>query len=148
MKKAYKESKSLSKDHLSEERRSWNMSRIKGKNTSSELKVRKVLHAMGYRFRLHRKDLPGKPDIIIGKYKTVIFVHGCFWHRHKNCNYCTTPTGNRDFWLKKFEGNVLRDKKNQKKLRELGWKVFVVWQCETINPEKIEKKLSGFMRSI
>ena len=148
MKKIYKEGGTVSKDRLSEERRSWNMSRIKNKNTSPELRVRKTLYSMGYRFRLHAKDLPGKPDIIMRKYKTAIFVHGCFWHRHKNCKDCTTPTGNRNFWLEKFEGNVKRDRKNQKLLRNAGWKVFVVWQCETEKPEKLNGKLSMIKNSI
>ena len=150
MRKQYKEGeeKSASRDRLSEERRSWNMSRIKSKNTSPELKVRKTLCSMGYRFRLHIKTLPGNPDIVMKKYKTAIFVHGCFWHRHKNCKDCTTPTGNRDFWIKKFEGNILRDRKNQRELKKLGWKVFIIWQCETKDTYQLKETISKFMNSI
>ena len=93
-------------DNLTQEKRSWNMSRIKDKNTKPELVVRSILHRMGYRFRLHRKDLPGKPDIVLPKYKTVIFVHGCFWHRHKGCKYAYQPKSRVDFWQKKFKGNI------------------------------------------
>jgi len=148
MSSMYKQGDPLSRDRLSEEHRSWNMSRIKSKNTSPELKVRKMLHSMGYRFRLHGKNLAGKPDIVMKKHKTAIFVHGCFWHRHKNCNDCTTPTANREFWRKKFESNVLRDSKTQKILRKLGWKVFVIWQCETKDQHKLKEKLSSLMDSI
>ncbi|MES0491809.1 MAG: DNA mismatch endonuclease Vsr, partial [Leptospirales bacterium] len=95
-------------DLLSKEKRSWNMSRIQGKNTKPELIVRSYLHSLGYRFRIHRKDLPGKPDIVLTKYKLVIFVHGCYWHRHKNCKLAYTPKSNVDFWLKKFDENIVR----------------------------------------
>jgi len=106
------------------------MSRIRSKDTKPELIVRSLLHHMGYRFRLHRKDLPGKPDIVLPKYKTVIFVHGCFWHRHKNCKYAYTPKSRVEFWEKKLNGNVDRDKLNRKDLKYLGWKVIVVWECQ------------------
>lgn len=119
-----------SRDLLTPEMRSWNMSRIKGENTKPELLVRKTLHSMGFRFRLHVKDLPGKPDIVLPKYRTVIFVHGCFWHRHNKCKRCTTPTKNRDFWVEKFRKNVERDKQNIEALDQLGWKVLVAWECE------------------
>jgi len=119
-----------SKDHLTPEMRSWNMSRIKGENTKPELLVRKTLHSMGLRFRLHVKDLPGKPDIVLPKYRTVIFVHGCFWHRHNGCKKCTTPTKNHDFWIEKFSKNIERDMQNKKALDKLGWKNIVVWECE------------------
>jgi len=98
-------------DRLDKEKRSWNMSRIRGKDTKPEIAVRKMLHAAGFRFRLHVKDLPGKPDIVLPKWKTVIFVHGCFWHRHEGCSRCTTPTSNNEYWVKKFEKNVERDSK-------------------------------------
>jgi DNA mismatch endonuclease (patch repair protein) len=97
------------RDRLTKERRSWNMSRIRGKDTTPEKLVRSVLHKLGYRFRLHGKKLPGRPDIVLAKHKTVIFVHGCFWHRHRGCKNCTTPTTNRDFWVEKLEGNAVRD---------------------------------------
>lgn len=132
-------------DIISKEKRSWNMSRIKGKNTKPELIVRSLLHKMGYRFRLHRKDLPGKPDIVLPKYKTVIFVHGCFWHRHKGCKYAYNPKSRVDFWGRKFKGNVERDHKHKLQLEKNGWKVIVIWECENRNQKKlmssIQKKL-------
>ena len=132
-------------DIISKEKRSWNMSRIKGKNTKPERIVRSLLHKMGYRFRLHRKDLPGKPDIVLPKYKTVIFVHGCFWHRHKGCKYAYNPKSRVDFWGRKFKGNVERDHKHKLQLEKNGWKVIVIWECENRNQKKlmssIQKKL-------
>ena len=116
--------------HKVSEQRSRNMSAIKSKNTKPEIKVRKVLHSMGYRFRLHSKDLPGSPDIVLPKYKTVIFVHGCFWHRHQNCKYASTPKTRQEFWNKKFNENINRDKLNQENLSSKGWKIIVVWECE------------------
>ena len=116
--------------HKVSEQRSRNMSAIKSKNTKPEIKVRKVLHSMGYRFRLHRKDLPGSPDIVLPKYKTVIFVHGCFWHRHENCKYASTPKTRQEFWEAKFRENINRDKLNQENLSSKGWKIIVVWECE------------------
>ncbi len=112
------------------EKRSKNMSAIKSKNTKPEIAVRKLLHSMGYRFRLHRKDLPGSPDIVLPKYKTVIFVHGCFWHRHENCKYASNPKTRKEFWENKFKANVKRDKNNFKELKNLNWKVLVIWECE------------------
>ena len=116
--------------HKVSEQRSRNMSAIKSKNTKPEIKVRKVLHSMGYRFRLHSKDLPGSPDIVLPKYKTVIFVHGCFWHRHKNCKYASTPKTRQEFWEAKFRENINRDKLNQENLSSKGWKIIIVWECE------------------
>ena len=116
--------------HKVSEQRSRNMSAIKSKNTKPEIAVRKLLHSMGYRFRLHRKDLPGSPDIVLPKYKTVIFVHGCFWHRHENCKYASTPKTRQEFWEAKFRDNINRDKLNQENLSSKGWKIIVVWECE------------------
>ena len=116
--------------HEVSEQRSRNMSAIKSKNTKPEIKVRKVLHSMGYRFRLHSKDLPGSPDIVLPKYKTVIFVHGCFWHRHENCKYASTPKTRQEFWEAKFRENINRDKLNQENLSSKGWKIIIVWECE------------------
>lgn len=117
------------------------MSRIRSKDTKPELKVRSVLHKLGYRFRLHKKDLPGRPDIVLPKYKTVIFVHGCFWHRHEGCRFAYNPKSRMDFWRKKFEENQRRDKKNSAQLKELGWKVAVIWECETQNSKKLNLTL-------
>ena len=126
-------------DTISPEHRSWNMSRIKGKDTKPELIVRSHLHKMGFRFRLHRKDLPGKPDIVLPKYRTVIFVHGCFWHRHKSCKYSYNPKSRKKFWREKFEGNVERDERNRKELSSLDWRSVVVWECQTNHSGKLQK---------
>ena len=127
--------------HKVSEQRSRNMSAIKSKNTKPEIKVRKLLHAMGYRFRLHRKDLPGSPDIVLPKYKTVIFVHGCFWHRHENCKYASTPKTRKEFWESKFKANVKRDKEIQDKIKNLDWRSVVIWECETKNIENLRDKI-------
>jgi len=116
--------------HKVSEQRSRNMSAIKSKNTKPEIAVRKLLHSMGYRFRLHRKDLPGSPDIVLPKYKTAIFVHGCFWHRHANCKYASTPKTRKEFWENKFRANVKRDLEIQEKIKIMGWKSVVIWECE------------------
>lgn len=110
--------------------RSYNMSQVKGKNTKPEMLVRKFLHANGFRYKLHDKSLPGKPDIVLPKYKTVIEVQGCYWHGHKNCKYFKLPKTNTDFWKNKISGNVTRDKENHKKIETLGWNLIVVWECE------------------
>lgn len=117
-------------DRLTPERRSWNMSRIKGKDTKIEVEVRKYLFSKGYRFRKNDKRYPGKPDIVLPKYQVAIFVHGCFWHRHEGCKDATTPKTRTEFWLEKFDKNVRNDQIKQEKLRELGWRVFVIWECE------------------
>ncbi len=123
------------------------MSRIRGKDTKPELRVRSQLHRMGYRFRLHRKDLPGRPDIVLPKYDTVIFVHGCFWHRHKGCGACYTPKTRPEFWKKKFGGNIRRDRTNINLLRKQGWKVLIIWECETDSGGKLQKLIASRMRS-
>lgn len=106
------------------------MSGIKGKNTKPELLLRSALHKLGFRFRIQRKDLPGKPDIVLSKYKTIIFVHGCFWHRHPGCKYAYTPKSNIEFWTNKLEGNAIRDRLTEKSLEEMGWRIIIVWECE------------------
>ena len=125
-------------DKITPERRSWNMSRIKSKDTAPEKRVRSALHRAGFRFRLHVKDLPGKPDIVLPKYKTVIFVHGCFWHQHKGCSNATIPSTNQAFWQEKFKRNVERDKREQAELKKLGWKVIIIWECKVDKIAKIE----------
>ena len=117
-------------DKLTPEKRSWNMSRIKGKDTKIEVEVRKYLFSKGYRFRKNDKRYPGKPDIVLPKYHVAIFVHGCFWHRHEGCKDATTPKTRTEFWFEKFDKNVKNDQIKQEKLRELGWKVIVIWECE------------------
>lgn len=128
-------------DTISKTQRSWNMSRIRGKNTKPELAVRSLLHQMGYRFRLHRRDLPGTPDIVLPKHRTVVEVRSCYFHRHEGCKGCTTPSSNVEFWLEKFEQNVERDRRNERAMRRLGWRVIVVWQCETRDPEALASRL-------
>lgn len=126
-------------DHLSKEKRSWNMSRIRSKNTKPELLVRSALHSMGYRFRLNGKVskkycskgvLPGKPDIVLAKYKLVIFIHGCFWHCHNNCKHFRLPKSRTGWWEEKLNKNKMRDIKNMNLLREMGWTSLVIWECE------------------
>ena len=121
------------------------MSRIKGGDTGPELVVRSILHRIGYRFSLHRKDLAGRPDIVLRKYQTVVFVHGCFWHRHKGCKDATMPKTRRAFWRKKLEGNVARDKVKQSALRALGWRVIVVWECETSETRDLRNRLQRIL---
>jgi DNA mismatch endonuclease (patch repair protein) len=123
-------------DRLTRERRSWNMSRIRSRDTGPELKVRSALHRAGYRFRLHRKDLPGCPDIVLPKYRTVVFVHGCFWHRHLGCRYAYTPKSRVVVWNEKFRANVERDRRNKRDLRRLGWRVVTVWECRVESPNR------------
>ena len=118
-------------DKLTPDQRSEVMSRVKGKDTTPELRVRRALHAMGYRFRLHRKDLPGKPDIVLPKYRLCLFVHGCFWHQHAGCKRATFPATNQAFWKQKLEKNRRRDESAMSALYKAGWQVCVIWECET-----------------
>ena len=133
-------------DIISKKKRSWNMSRIKSKDTKPELIVRSLLHRMGYRFRLYRKNLPGKPDIVLPKYGTAIFVHGCFWHRHPNCKYAYMPKSRIGFWRNKFEENTVRDKKKHSELKKSGWKVIIIWECEIHNMDKLHCKLKRLLK--
>lgn len=133
-------------DIKSQQQRSWNMSRIRSTNTKPEILVRSFLHRNGFRFRLHVKNLPGHPDIVLPKYKTVLEVRGCFWHRHPGCKYATTPASNTEFWKTKFKQNISRDKKNAKKLKTLGWKLIVVWECETKGEAFPPLELTNFIR--
>ena len=131
-------------DTLTKEKRSWNMSRITGKNTKPEILLRSLLHREGFRFRLHDKRLPGKPDIVLPRHRTVVFVNGCFWHRHENCKYAYTPKSRQKFWSKRFEETVKRDKKKKEMLTKMGWQVIVVWECELKKqPEKIIADISS-----
>lgn len=132
-------------DHLTPERRSWNMSRIRSEDTNPERKVRSFLFRNGFRFRLHVKKLPGQPDIVLPKYKTVVEVRGCFWHRHPGCKDATTPSTNTSFWLTKFQQNVKRDKRHEKELKALGWHLIVVWGCETSKVKFPPPKLVRFV---
>ena len=130
------------------QQRSYNMSRIRGRNTKPELIVRSLVHQMGFRFRLHRRDLPGKPDLVLPRHRKVIFVHGCFWHRHRCRRGQVVPQTNAEFWDAKRTGNVERDRRNLRKLRRLGWKVLVLWECWTRQPEtQIIPRLQRFFDS-
>jgi DNA mismatch endonuclease (patch repair protein) len=127
--------------------RSYNMSRIKGKNTKPEMLVRKFLHAQGYRYRLHDKKLAGKPDIVLPKYKTVIFVHGCFWHGHADCKYYVVPKTKTEWWLNKINGNIAKDEKAILALKKDGWKVLIIWEC-AVKPGKVESSLNNLLNKL
>ena len=126
-------------DVVSKERRSWMMSRIGPRDTQPELAVRSYLHRTGLRFRLHDRRLPGRPDLVLPKYRAVIFVHGCFWHRHGGCREATMPTTREEFWQRKFEENVARDRRNARRLRSSGWRVLIVWECQTRRIDSIDQ---------
>jgi|TARA_B100001964_G_C13651280_1_gene344828 DNA mismatch endonuclease (patch repair protein) len=128
-------------DIINKKRRSWNMSRIRSTNTQPEITVRSFLHRNGFRFRLHQKSIYGRPDIVLKKYKTVIFIDGCFWHRHKDCTYAYTPKSRIDFWNNKFESNIKRDKKVNKSLKNEGWNLIRIWECETEVNELLKSKI-------
>lgn len=117
-------------DRISSEHRSWNMSQIKNKDTKIEVMVRKYLFAQGFRFRKNDKRFPGKPDVILPKYKTAIFINGCFWHRHEGCKYATVPKTRTEYWLEKFNRNVSNDNKHRQELEAMGWRVITIWECE------------------
>lgn len=131
-------------DILTKEQRHNCMSNVKSKNTKPEIMVRKFLFSSGFRYRINRKNLPGKPDIVLPKYKTVIFVNGCFWHGHKNCKYATIPESNRDFWAAKITGNIKRDEETRENLLVLGWRVIEIWQCQ-LKPRTKEKTLTELL---
>lgn len=123
------------------------MSHIRSKNTKPEILVRRFLFAHGFRFRLHRKDLPGKPDIVLPKYKTVIFINGCFWHGHEGCKYASIPETNSDFWQSKISGNIERDKSTYSKLYSLGWRVIEIWQCQ-LKPKTKDHTLNNLIKEL
>ena len=134
-------------DRLTPERRSWNMSRIKGRDTGPEKRVRSILHRLGFRFTLRRVGLPGKPDVVLPRRRTVVFVNGCFWHQHAGCQNAVLPKTRTDFWVSKLTGNTDRDQRNSAALRRLGWRVLVVWECELVDEAKLERKLLRKLRS-
>lgn len=121
------------------------MRSVKQKNTTPEIAVRKLLFSLGLRFRLHKKDLPGRPDIALPSRRVAIFVHGCFWHRHSGCKRASTPKANSGYWGSKFEGNVLRDQAKEQQLKALGWRVITIWECETRETEKLKQKLAQLL---
>jgi DNA mismatch endonuclease (patch repair protein) len=130
-------------DTISKEQRSQNMSKIRSKNTLPEILIRKALWRMGYRYRLYYKLLPGKPDIVITKYKIVIFIHGCFWHRHENCIEASRPKTNSEYWETKINKNIERDKKYQEEIKRLGWKIIIIWECNVKKDIEENIKLLG-----
>lgn len=132
-------------DKFTTQERSRIMSRVKNRDTAPEKLVRQLLHKMGYRFRLQRKDLPGKPDIVLPKYKKVIFVHGCFWHGHEGCPRGARPTSNVDFWNQKIDKNISRDTEAQAQLRLQGWQSLVIWQCQTRSLADLQQHLQEFL---
>lgn len=132
-------------DRLTPDQRSENMRRIRGKDSAPELIVRRLLHSLGYRYRLHRKDLPGRPDIVFTTRRKVIFVHGCFWHRHPGCKFAYKPKTRLDFWSNKFQQNVQRDTRATAALAASGWSVLVVWECETSDAKLLTIRLRAFL---
>jgi len=128
-------------DTVSKKQRSFNMSRIRSRDTAPEIFVRSLLHRLGFRFRKNVKALPGKPDIVLPKHRIAIFVHGCFWHQHPKCKRSTVPRTNMEYWIPKLRGNVDRDKQHKKKLEEIGWKTCIVWECEIKNPDRLKLRL-------
>ena len=135
-------------EKLSPQQRSALMSRVKQRNTAPELIVRRLLHRLGYRFRLHRKDLPGKPDIVLPRHRKIILVHGCFWHGHTDCRRGTRPVTNAAFWNTKIDRNIARDTKVLAELQALGWTVLTVWDCETRDTAKLQEQIQQFLERI
>ena len=133
-------------DTLDRKKRSEIMSRIGSRDTKPELVVRRIAHRLGFRFRLHRKDLPGCPDIVFPKYRSIIFVHGCFWHRHPSCKHASSPKTNVEYWEKKFRRNVVRDADNETLLRKLGWRFMVIWECEVKDHKAVAQRISSYLR--
>ena len=134
-------------DVHTKEVRSYNMSQIKSRNTKPEMLVRQFLHGHGFRYRLHVKDLPGKPDIVLPKYKTVIFVHGCFWHGHNGCKYYVVPKTKTEWWLTKINGNIANDSNAIKALKKDGWKILTFWECQ-LKPASLQKTLSSLHKTL
>ena len=133
-------------DFMTPQQRSCAMSKVRGQGTGIEKCVRSLLHRMGFRFRLHAADIPGKPDIVLPRHKTVIFVHGCFWHQHPGCSKSKRPVTRAEFWAKKLDDNMRRDESNIGLLESLGWRVIVVWECETRNPDQLASRLNEELR--
>lgn len=132
-------------DTLSPEERSKRMSLVRGKDTKPEFRVRRLIYSLGYRYRIHSPELPGKPDIFFKGKKKAIFIHGCFWHRHDNCALARLPKSRLNFWKSKLEGNKVRDKQNQEKLSALGWSFLVIWECEINNLELLADRITIFL---
>ena len=122
------------------------MAKVRSKDTAPELHVRRIAHALGYRFRLHRRDLPGSPDLVFPGRKAVIFVHGCYWHRHEGCRRTTTPKTRAEFWQAKFDANVRRDARDIARLEQQGWRTMVVWECETLDHLALAERIGSFLK--
>ena len=133
-------------DTVDSAKRSEIMSRIRGRDTKPEMTVRRIAHGLGFRFRVHRRDLPGSPDIVFPRHRAVIMVHGCFWHRHRGCKYASSPRTRVQYWSNKFEVNVVRDERAATELRDLGWRVMVIWECETKNHEAVAARIASYLR--
>ena len=133
-------------DIVDSQRRSEMMAGIKGRDTTPEIVVRRIAHGLGFRFRLYRKDLPGRPDMSFPRHRVVVFVHGCFWHRHDGCKYAYTPKTRVRFWTEKFSQNVARDRRNEELLHNLGWLVHVIWECETRDKTTVRERLLDCLR--
>ncbi|MEZ5832673.1 MAG: very short patch repair endonuclease [Dongiaceae bacterium] len=131
--------------HVVDATRSYIMSRVGQRNTPPEIRVRKILHGAGYRFRIHRKDIPGTPDIVLPRYKLLIFVHGCFWHRHKGCKKATFPKTRQQFWRKKFAANISRDAATVRLVRDLGWRCTIIWECQTLDSEALKRRIKRLL---
>lgn len=123
------------------------MSHIRSKNTAPEMAVRRLIHAMGYRYRLHQRKLPGQPDLVFPSRRKVIFVHGCFWHQHEGCKFARKPKSNQEFWIPKFNGIICRDKENQEKLLRAGWNFLIIWECKLKNTSALSKQINDFLIS-
>ena len=134
-------------DRISKEKRSWNMSKIRAKNTKPELLVRSMLHKMGYRFRIHTKELPGQPDIVLPKYHSTVFVNGCFWHGHEGCKDFALPKTRTEWWLNKINGNKIKDAENIVQLEKQGWQVVVIWECE-VKPDNTESTIKSLSNKL
>lgn len=134
-------------DTLAPGQRSARMALIRGKDTKPELLVRRLVHSLGYRYRLHRRDLPGTPDLVFPRHAKVIFVHGCFWHRHKGCALARLPKSRGEFWLPKLEGNAERDTRNNRALRQLGWGMMTIWECQLRNTAKLTDRIRRFLNA-
>lgn len=132
-------------DTISREQRSKVMALVRSKDTKPEMAVRKLVHRLGFRYRLHGQKLPGRPDLVFKKRKKVIFVHGCFWHRHENCKHARMPKSNTEFWIEKLNHNKIRDDKNLETLAQLGWKSLIIWECEIRDIVELEKRIIVFL---
>jgi DNA mismatch endonuclease, patch repair protein len=133
-------------DHVVPEKRSRIMAAVRSENTQPEMAVRRLVHKMGYRYRLHARGLPGRPDLVFPQRRKIVFVHGCFWHRHRNCRFATSPKTRVVFWSEKFERNMARDRRDRRALKKAGWAVMVVWQCELKNPEELARRIDDFLK--